>query len=803
VQFGDIGQKNVLLRAGDPGDWAALFDRMGDELAPALHTVLSDACLEAAIATRRPAYLNMVVNRGHIRDRPDLVERLASGDHPVSQMAYSYVLTEPRLRRRLLAAARPATLAWTEPDGLVSWLLGRSDLTELRPAVVCAFPDLVRHALITLGPKLAGAEQLRGLLSLYVHAGPAEVLAAVQSAELSADVVKVAREAAGAADGERRLRAAAEEAESTAVLIDELYRVESGKRRPRGGGAKGALLSAADLVNARTDLDWSALLAAHTTRPFSKEKTVLPLVQRSDCPRQMLVALLAAPPSVTSASVWAEEAAVRALGKGLTGSELLDVSRMAKGVLALSLGRDDAPGWAEFRAALKPVVQDRLGTDIPAWHALRARLADHPGTVAELIGESLAAAAPVDPGDPGEPWPDAAGLPDPRRGRGDVPATRAAFLVLLEAARTETQCALLPHLDDMTSYELVVSGSWKPELAEHIVTEGSPRDRLVLARRKGLTPHWVGRLLAWDEPDVNTSLFFQHGATDPQKLAIAAGVPAGAGRSSLLPLPTQLREYMIGKQGHSWTTDFALASGDPGLVRNVLHYAKVDSRVRQLRMFTALWRRSGRDEVRALLAEDFSAVKGQRTKEFEPEVRSLLKDLLALPNETEALEQLRAHTLVTMLRYGSPDENVVAIELPSWDWSTVLAAHRQQPFDPRMLRWLAGRAGCPAALTEGLQSSADEPVGIQPTAASESHSAEPSAPDTSVELDDWARKLAVMPVGEALSHIDPPDEWKQAMADVLAPINGNTEAWVLVLRMLPGFPGSLTELVSTAERALQ
>lgn len=130
MQFGDIGQKNVLLRAGDPGDWAALFDRIGYELAPALHTVLSDACIEAAIAARRPAYLNMVVNRGHIRDRPDLVERLASGDHPASQMAYSSVLTEPRLRRRLLAAARPATLAWTEPDGLVSWLLGRSDLTE-------------------------------------------------------------------------------------------------------------------------------------------------------------------------------------------------------------------------------------------------------------------------------------------------------------------------------------------------------------------------------------------------------------------------------------------------------------------------------------------------------------------------------------------------------------------------------------------------------------------------------------------------------------------------------------------------
>ncbi|MFU8853352.1 hypothetical protein ACNAW0_20535 [Micromonospora sp. SL1-18] len=39
------------------------------------------------------------------------------------------------------------------------------------------------------------------------------------------------------------------------------------------------------------------------------------------------------------------------------------------------------------------------------------------------------------------------------------------------------------------------------------------------------------------------------------------------------------------------------------------------------------------------------------------------------------------------------------------------------------------------------------------------------------------------------------------LADLVAPIDGTLDAWLLALRLLPNFSGTITELVATAERA--
>lgn len=248
----------VVLTAAEPADWndSGAF--------PGL--------IDALLLGGEGPQLDLLVRDGDLRrERPELLEDLACGVRPVSQSLYNGGLFgEPRRRRQVLAGARRSTPGWTAPYGMVTHLLQTTDEAQLRPAVAAVdFPDLVVHALSTLGTKLTPAEQLRGLLSPHHHTGSAGLGPVLDTTELSAEVVEIARQAIAAEDGASVLRTATDKAESSTLLIEELAQLDSGKRR--GGGKGKRSYGAADFVNSRTELDWAALSAVYAQQPYTRK----------------------------------------------------------------------------------------------------------------------------------------------------------------------------------------------------------------------------------------------------------------------------------------------------------------------------------------------------------------------------------------------------------------------------------------------------------------------------------------------------------------------------------------------------
>ncbi|MEE6259188.1 hypothetical protein [Plantactinospora sonchi] len=869
----------ALLTVVRTDDWDQFVQRIGAPLADVLRqatTALPVPLLRAVVDGEHSVLRSALSGNAVLVDGyPQVVGDLVGRDSPVlARNVFLHRLSHARQRRAILAAADPTVPGWTAPDGVVTALLAHTDPALLRTAVVAAFPDLLHRVISTVGPDLSTAEQLRALLSLHDSVGPDAVAAVLAGDRLAPEVADLARAALAAPDGRARLASATEAAESTRALLDELRHRESGRKVPGQHRNR----SAAELVAARTELDWDLLHTEYVRQPFRREETVEALASQRDCPGKLLLAMLAAPPKVRSASKWVEGLTTYALHAGVTGAEVLRLAGPAIGVLDVAgtsrtttrfTPRSGEPfipgsqlrstrwsaGWAEVVRELRILVRHRLGDNVAAWRSLRARLAGFTGSVPELVDEALAT-ADHDPA--GAPWPDGGDLPDPRRTVTRLPAVRSAFLTLLNAAEPTAQAALLPHLDDRTAHDLVVTGSLTPGLAEWIVTAGSARDRLVLARRQGLEADLIERLLRFDDPEVTTSLFFQSLSTHRQKLAMVVGTPFQPGASGQLPMPPGLRDHLLGKRANSWTTPYSLGCGDPQVVRNVLRYVGVKPGAARLRLMAGLWRRNGPDAVRALLDEDLTVVSGQRTKRFDPPLVTLLTRLLAEPDPAAAVDRLRAYTLVASLRAAAAAPpagteiglaDLLDVELPSWDWDTVLAEHARAPLPGHLLHHLVDRPGCPVELAEAARAD-DGPTGTgSPTTASggppphgnpTAPGSPPAAPagrpaaesptyrlargagiaevlaDTAVDERAWsgwpvrALRDDLLRAGDVLRHGHPAGQVLAiaavvedasagaVLADLVAPIAGNVDAWLLALRLLADFPGTLPELVATA-----
>ncbi|MEO3817519.1 hypothetical protein [Plantactinospora sp. B24E8] len=884
----------ALLTVVRTDDWEQFVQRIGVPLADVLRqatTALPVPLLRAAVhgadSDVRSALSDNAVLVGVY---PRLVaELIGRGSLVLARNAFLHRLPPGRQSRAVFAAADPAVPGWTAPEGPVPALLAhtdpalfrtRTDPALLRAAVVSLFPDLVRQVISVVGTDLTPAEQLRALLSLHDSAGPDAVAAVLAEDRLAPEVADLAREALAGPDGRRRLASATEAAESTRALVDDLRQRESGRKVP--GQRRNH--SATELVAARTELDWELLHAEYVRQPFRREETVGALASQPDCPKTLLLAILAAPPKVRSASKWAEGLALHALHAGVRGADLLRLARPAVGVLDVAqtnraasryplLDRDSFVSgsrlrtstwlarWAEFNRELRVLVRDRLGDQVAAWRSLRARLADFTGPVPELIDEALATA---DHSPAGTSWPDGGDLPDPRRSVTRLPAARSAFLALLNAAEPAAQAALLPHLDDRTAHDLVVTGSLTPALTEWIVTAGSARDRLVLARRKGLAAELIERLLRFDDPEVTTSLFFQDSSTPRQRLVMVVGTPLRPGASGQLPLPSGLRDHLLGKRANSWVTPYSLGCGDPQVVRNVLRYFGVKAGAARLRLMAGLWRRSGPDAVQALLDEDLTVVSGQRTKRFDPALVTLLTRLLAEPDPAVAVERLRAYAVVALLREAAAAPppppateiglaDLLDVEFPSWDWATVRAEHARAPLPGQLLHHLVARPGCPAELVEakaeadaeatsggpagpGMPTGAGTPPAAGAPVAGSTGRRTGESPilrlargaevaevlaDTAVDQRPWsgwparAVREELLRAGDVLRYGHPAVQVlglapvagdptaRTTLAELVAPIDGNLDAWLLVLRLLADFPGALPELVATARLATQ
>lgn len=477
--------------------------------------------------------------------------------------------------------------------------------------------------------------------------------------------------------------------------------------------------------------------------------------------------------------------------------DLLERARPARSLAAL-LG--DAAGPGSLPAARLRALADRhLGADPARWRGLHDALAAHRGTLPELV-----AAAPV---------PATGPVPLPPK---TVPATLG---LLLEHAAPEHTAAALGHLPDTALRELLSVGSLPgPGLSSAVAASGDRRSRVALAGHARLDARLLKRLVAADDPTVNAAVYRNPRCTPSLRRAIAD-------RSHTVPLDPGLRAELLAPvrvdgTGRTRLTPL-LGCGDPELVAHALGIGvrKVAQRYALLRV----WECWGPDAVRAMLAD--SATAGHLHSSVVADVTAALGEpdgaaglrARAEPYEDPAeLPRLLGSTRGTSTLHDLLNEPYVH------DFPALAAANRRSPFMPKAAEELVRHEDATDAdradfrltlLNEPWRAGGRRGGNLTPPARR--LATEPL--DLSAEV--WAlgmvRAGLLDPAG-LVAHARPAAravnvlatvDWEcgltaGARADLRSAVHkhlsGHPEAWAVLLQLLPGFTGTLPELIAVA-----
>ncbi|RCV49490.1 hypothetical protein [Marinitenerispora sediminis] len=846
-----------LLEFGGRDDLTELLERDAGTLAGVVRTApeVPPALVDAVFAAGDEWIGALARNSEAVAASAALRMRLAGTGHPLVARAVFESLWPWRAHemRVLLAAADPADPAWKARLGRIRKLIAEYTTGQrdgephtLRAAVAAPFPRLVRSALSTDGI-LGRADVLRGLLALHDHGGPAQLRAALGDPATDRELRRhgcadlAARLLAGP-DGAAELRAAVAEAEGTP-----------------GGTAE-------DYLNPWRDLDWTALLAAHAKRPLPPGM-VETLVERADCPDEAFAPLGAshpepdvllarlerpAPPGLLGA-LRADGLRVdtliavvdRGLGRTFTGADLLHRVRPARVVLetAQGLRAPEEPArreWQAFRAGLAELVAERLGSDAAAWRALRAALAEFPGSIGELVEEAVARAAGGEAA-VGAPWPDAQEMPTLTGPWRVLKGERAAFVELLNAAATPVQRQLLRHVDDQTASDLLALGEWRPEWLDWARESGpGGRERVLVARhqleqqvvsrnrmatslpRRLLPAEAAAELAALDDPAVNAALIYQPLLPRPLRDAVLTGRRLRPGPADRLPLDADLRAELVDPPT-SWTDLLpAFGTGDPELTAHCIQSGWADrSPALQLRIVLGLWERNGtaplREEPRRWLPGS-----------FDEKVRALVAELLAEEDESAALDRLRAAVadaestrgLLERFRTSGSDFYLIQTEGFVLEWDELYAAFQRGALDPGRAGELVGDDLCPerlagrpwVRLSRAQRTAVRDLAGGRP--AAEVLAATPLTVRGGQSWVEEALRAGLLtpadvvrharPAGAALTAVPLDAPARREVADLVREhLAGRPDAWALVTHLAADFTGALPELLRTAAQAVE
>ncbi|GAA0910088.1 hypothetical protein GCM10009558_098280 [Virgisporangium aurantiacum] len=457
-------------------------------------------------------------------------------------------------------------------------------------------------------------------------------------------------------------------------------------------------------------------------------------------------------------------------------------------------------------------MADRLGTDVARWTAVRGRLRSHRGSTVDLLNDVTSGAAPT-------AWPDARPLPDLQARKG-VSGTRAAFLVLLDAAPVAAHLALFDHLDDRTIHDLLAHGRWRDEWVDAAVGSANPALRRSLSCRRDLAPAVIERLAACDDPAVNGQLFRADDIPMNLRARILSQRPFTPGRIEPVPLDPALREHLMGYSGGSGGSPYhsrdAIDCADHELQLHILRHRVIYGRTPQLRLVLNIWRRHGQPAVEKLLAatDGPATLKGRF---LSARVATRVRRLLAEP-EPEALQRLSdevmwGESLPAQLEILRNLTQARLRESHDWHWAAIADERVTGPLPDRVLLSLSDRPGCPPwfrarhgswleqDLSRGRPVSELLPLlgfGHQRLAAELLGDGRIGWPDLfTYTRATWA--LAVF--GSAPSAVAE-DGLRVLRTIVGSTVDGHPEAWVLAIQMLSGFEGSVTELLSTAAAAV-
>ncbi|MGW4801473.1 hypothetical protein ACWEPC_54560, partial [Nonomuraea sp. NPDC004297] len=423
----------------------------------------------------------------------------------------------------------------------------------------------------------------------------------------------------------------------------------------------------------------------------------------------------------------------------------------------------------------------------------------------------------------GDDWPGGAAMPDSERSA-SVSGARSAFLALLDAAPPAAHPALLPHLDDRTVCDLFGHGRWRPEWIDLATASPDPRHVRVLATRGSLTAEAIGVLMRLNDPAVNARLFLRAGATAPQREQLLSGRPAGGtGTTGTLPPARELVEALL-KRTAGWRARDAVDCADLELQRHILIHVRVRGIVPQLRMLLNLWERHGVQALIDLLDNEPTAVSHTRLI-IRREVRARVTRLLARDDRAAALAELRervaegetADWQVAQLRATDFSGAALFAEAHPWHWPEILAEHAREPLPGPALQGLGKIPECPEELRGQAEAHGHDRAPSELLALV----AAGSAPrdllrDRRLVADvvTWAEhaiRTGDLTWDDVLEHARPARSVLQLwggeeLRDLLTPLvraclDPAPESWVLALRMLPDFSGSVAELFRTAATA--
>ncbi|MDH6126369.1 hypothetical protein [Kitasatospora sp. GP82] len=765
-----------------------------------------DQELQVALASNHSGAAGM--RKAHLR-----LARL--GDPEVGRALYKaqwWADSSDEIRAAVLAGADPADPAWRSPGGLVDEVLDASGRNVRLPALRAPFPELVACALHQHGEILPPSMVVAACRAVLVHGGR-DSLSAL--ADLVPDWNELGHPGLAAL-----LRRAVADPDPAAVLHGEpsatdeimyLARTHAGWRLPQG-----------------VPVAWDEVCAEHRRRPFSPD-AIMALNRFPGCPQDLAVAGFRADPAGTMArgggplppSVLIEPdlaldpyLASYRLSQALRGGFAegwLSAGWMLAEVRPAALALECLPEVTTADEGVRKAVGELvapLGADPAAWIALYRLVGRFQGPAEALVA---AACAEAERGAAAS-WPRPLAAAFPSR---EPESARRIFQVLLEHAEQHVQEALVPYLDGRAIQHLLVFGHPSRRVRDRITAVHGRPSQIGHASRWDLPAEAVEELLDLDDPEVNAKLYIYGAIAQQERMRILAG--RGRRGDSVPVAPGLLDDLLEVKAAHrrDWLTAGHL-SGDPRVLRVTLSRCRLHTEGGRLRTLIRLWERHGPQEVESFLDEQRFPGRSNPKHPLPATTHKTVRQALAAPDGLAVLRSRLAaeeapERLVALLRKaaaGSVADRVrhLVAEGTVLPWPQLTQAHTAEPFSASLLAALGAVRDCPRIL---LLAALRAQV-LQPRAEGMDW--------LSQALDDGRLTTAdvlqhARPAPTVLAFLTATDinyrpavpRWRpphREAAELLREhLGADPEAWAAALHLLPGFTGSLPELLATTAAA--
>ncbi|WP_439680764.1 hypothetical protein [Embleya sp. MST-111070] len=705
------------------------------------------------------------------------------------------------VRSAVLASADPADPRWREPGGLVERLSHTRADARLVPVLRGPFPESIAHALRVFGDDPTPAVRVDARRRLR-EAGGEDAFALGGACDAAVDAPP--------------LDDAVFDAHLLLLGLRHLGRNPPREDRYTNDDDEGwntdfAVYAWTEFASVADELlPWDLILAEHARRPFTGAGLAA-LTTRPGCPDDLADeayraepyrVLTAAPDIVPLEWIAAFEAGTSSgvvweplLSRGLVEGrydpdEVLNTIAPATGVFAaLPLA---VPGVRDAVSRLAA----RLGTDTAAWTAIRTGKARFSGTVRQFVESAVTGHVPEDH------HITFAGSP------ASANSVEAAFRTLFTCAGPDVQAALIPTLPSRAVRLLCMVGGTDATTRAALLAAHGRLAALALATYAAkLSAEETAELLDRDDPEINAALYAHARLTRDQRVRVASGTDRH-GRPRAVPVAESVASWAR-KPPPEQVPDRVAAvrrSGHPLMLRHLPADAAGLTTAPRLAMLVRLWEHGGPQDVQELLDPTSKAARGRPIDKWTwpPHVCEAARQALAAGPDAGlellrafAAEAARPEAVIADLR------GAVRVVRPFRDeslpWPEVLRAQAEEPFGDNPIRSLLDHPDCPPEFRDGvlygpvpyrtlgqwiemgLDSGALTVLDVAATACVQA----PQAVRIITEHAAWTPGFLRDPAfRELIRHVrgrlDRPD------------------AWVVAVRLLHGFPGTLLELLDTA-----